>query len=637
MRMLSKSMAIGLLIVGLILITIIASLIPGQIDFTNDNLYTISPGSKDLLAKIEEPIRLEFYFSRGSESVPIIFKNFGTRVEELLKQYVRAGEGMIELKVVDPEPDTKDEEAAVRAGLTGQRLPTGESFFFGLAVILADQQETIPVFNIQREPFLEYDISRLIYRVQQFDLPKLGIISSLPLIPGIQPQMMAPNQRPPQEWVLVQELRRSFQIEQLSEGDATLVEEQDLLAIIHPQNLGDEILFAIDQFVLSGKPVLIAVDPSSVLQKRQQGQQQAMMGMGGPPTSSDLPQLFANWGIVYEPINIVADLEYATMVGNPRGGTPINYPAWLTIDSLNEDSPPSAPLKNVFFAESGSFRVEDETNLELTTLVASSPRSDTISASMLAYTSPEDLTRQISPTKGEYAIAGILRGKLQTAFPDGKPEEEDDEEEADEEAEEKQDFNPEDEPTWKMESLGNCTIALIADTDFLADEFSVEKLNFLGFTQIRPRNDNLSLVSNLLEFLSGSEDLLSLRGKGNALRPFKVIKEIEVRAQQKYQEQLATLEEKISDVQRKLRELQEKQRDRGKLVAGPELRKAVEDYRVQEAEMRGQRREIRKKLREDIKSLETSLALANLLVVPIVIGVIGVNFFVMRHKRQRVD
>ena len=628
--------ALFLLLVGLVLVNFIASFLPGQIDFTSSKLYTLSPGTQTLLDKIEDPITLEFYFSRSAEGIPILFKNYATRIEELLKQYESDASGGIELRIVDPRPDTKEEEAAIRVGISGQTLGNGDTLFFGLVAIQADTEKAIPVFNLQREPFLEYDISRAIYRVQQYRLPRLGILSSLPLIRPADPGYMMPNQQLPNDWVVIQELRNFFEIEGIDKEAESIEESIDVLAVIHPQQLPEKMAYAIDQFLLSSRPVLLAVDPSSTFQKGQIGQQAMMMG-GGANTSSNLPRLFETWGIEYDSSSFVADLSYASMVQSGMGNQPIRYPAWLSIDKLNTESPPTAQLDNMLLIETGSFSLKEDSELALIPLIKSSTQSDALSASLLNFTPPDALTRQVTPSLEEKVIAAIISGKFNTAFPEGKPI---DEEESTDENNTNLDSLNEITATAESglkESESSSTLMLIADTDFMADQFSVEQLNFLGFQSNRPLNDNLNFVSNILEFLSGSEDLISLRGKGTAVRPFIVVRELETKAQERYQMRYDELQNKLGDVQSKLNGLLEQQQDQQNLIASPEVRKAIENYRLQEAETRGELREIRKRLREDIEKLNRTLALFNLITVPVLIGFLSLYFFRKRSKRQKIN
>ena len=630
MKSASKFTTTLLLLAGLVLATIITGFLPGQVDLTADKLYTLSKGSRMLLKKIEEPISLQFYFRRSSEAVPIYYKNYATRIEVLLRQYKRASGGRIDINIIDPKPDTEDEGSALRAGLSGQPLPNGDTLFFGLIVIQADQEQTIPMFSLERESFLEYDISRAIHAVQKLAIPRLGVLSSLPVISIAQPNFFNPGQPVTQDWVFIQELRKSFQIERIDGSADEIPPGLDLLAVIHPQNFSDSILYAIDQFLLSGKPLLIAVDPSSYIQKSQTNQQ-VMMGMPQPPSSSHLSRLFDHWGLIYDPMSIVGDLQYASKIGQGGGFQPILYPVWLTIDTLNSEAPPTAALNNVILPETGRFKLKPDSSLELIPLMTSSERSGMLATGILNFTPPGEIARQILTTGEKSILAGIIRGRFSTAFPEGQPEVENAEADTDDEAE--SDAQPPDKSSPHLtESSVRTTIALIADTDFLADQFSVEKINFLGLNAVRPLNDNLAFVINLLEYLAGSEDLLSLRGKGAAVRTFKVVRDLELKAQLRFQEEHDEVNRKLSDIQDKLRELQTQQSDQLLLVASPEMTEAIENFKQQESTFLAQRREIRKKLREDIESLNRTLAILNLTIVPSIIGLFGVWFFTRRNK-----
>lgn len=249
---------------------------------------------------------------------------------------------------------------------------------------------------------------------------------------------------------------------------------------------------------------------------------------------------------------------------------------------------------------------------------------------MLQFSSPEQIAMQINPDGTEKVIAGVVRGNFSTAFPDGRPmpgNDEDAEADGNEIAEE--------EAPAMSESKEAGTIVIVADTDFLADQFSVRFMNFLGMRAMSPLNDNLAFVSNIIDFFGGSEDLISLRSRGTSLRSFDRVRELEVAAQERYQEQLEALDARLSEVQENLRNIQSQQTERGQLVASPEVREAIERFHIEEARMRAERREIRMKLREDIERLERNLALFNILIGPLLVGAFGIGFFTYRNKRQK--
>lgn len=627
----SKALAIALLFVGLVLVNYLASSLPVRVDATAEQIYTISPGTKALLGKIEEPITVDFYFTKSANGLPIVYKNYAARVEEMLRQYARASRGKLTLNVVDPRPDTPDEEKATAAGIQPQLIPTtGEQIQFGLVATQADQQKTLAALNPQREQFLEYDLSQLVYSVQQIDKRKLGLLTSLPL-QGTSPQeaqmMMMMRQQPQPGQFVTTEWEKTFQIIRVEPTATELPAGLDALAVIHPQNLAPKLQFAVDQFILGGKPVFLAVDPASQHFKRQANPQQAMMGGPQPNVSSDLAPLLAAYGVAYDPQKIVGDLENATQV-QTQGGQLARYPVWLNLRRANFNATAAATgqLNTALFIEPGALAAAPGAETTFTPLVESSAQSGDVSAMALQFAQPDAIARQITPS-GKKTLAALVTGKFKTAFPEGAPKDDKPAAPHSAPASQPSTLNPQ-----LSSSATTSTLFVIADTDWLFDDYSIRKMNFFGQAAAEPFNDNLAFAANTLEFLSGSSDLISIRGKGTSVRPFEVVRAMEIEANKKYQEKLAGLESRLQSVQQKLSELQGKKGEANKLVASPEVSKAIADFQKQQAAMTGERRQIRRALREDIDALENRLLLVNLLTGPLLVGAFG--FWFARSRKQ---
>jgi len=623
----SKFVVIVLLFVALVLVNFLASRLPFRGDATAENIYTLSPGTRSILSKIEEDVVLDFYFSKSVQGLPITYKNYAARVEEMLRQYVRASGGKLKLNVIDPRPDTPEEEKATAAGLQPQQLPSGEAVHFGLVATQADQQKTITSFNPQRESFLEYDLSQLVASVQTVTRKKLGLITSLPLqAPAMDMMMMMQQRQRPTGQMVADEWGRTFELVPIEASATELPGDLDVLAVIHPQGLSNKLQFAIDQFLLGGKPVFLAVDPASQHFKRQGGQA-AMFGGAQPNVSSDLPTLLKAYGITYNPQNVAGDLASATQVQTNAGI--VRYPVWLTLaqESLNRQAMPVAQLKSTLFVESGSLAIEAG-GRTVTPLIETSASGGDVPAFSLQFAQPEEVSRQLVPS-GRKTLAAIISGTFTSAFPNGAPA--DEPAPGSDAAKAPTPATPPSASALKASS-GTSTLLVVADTDWLFDDYSVRRFNFLGVQAAEPLNDNLAFASNSLEFLGGSQDLISIRGKGSSMRPFTVVRRMEVDAQRRYQEQLTALEARITDVQQKLTELQGKRNEGNRLVATPEMQKAIEDFQAQQAVMRGERREIRKALREDIERLENGLLVGNLLAPVLLVGAVG---FVVHRRRRR--
>lgn len=621
----SKIVAIILLFAGLILVNYLASSFPARYDATSEKIYTLSPGTRALLAKVSEPTTLDLYYSSNAAGQFVEYKNYADRVREMLRQYAHASHGMVRLNVIDPEPDTPEEEKATAAGIEPQTIPGGTQFYFGLVATQADQQKTIPALTPQREQFLEYDVSELIYGVGQADKKKLGLITSLPLQGS--PGMPMMGQQGTEGQYVVNEWEETYQIVPVEASATDLPANLDVLAIIHPENLTPKLQFAIDQFLLSGKPVFLAVDPSSLYFKRQAGQQ-AMFGGPQPNVSSDLPLLLNNWGIAYDPSLVVGDLANAEEV-ELHDQSHLRYPVWinLTQENFNAKALPTAQLETALFIEPGSVKLKPGSDLTFTPLIETSDKSGDVPAAALQFAQPEDVAKQVKAS-GKRTIAALVTGKFKTAFPDGAPKDAEPADSKDPKAAPK----PAAPQSSLKESKASSILIIVADTDWLFDDYCVQKFDFMGQAAAKPFNDNLAFAANSLDFLAGSRDLISIRGKGNSVRPFTVVKKMEADAAEKYKEKLTALEARINEVQGKLAELQGKTAEGGKLLASPEVTRTIEDFQKQAASMRAERRGIRLALREGIDSLENRLLIINLLATPLLVVAFGLWFYSRRRS-----
>jgi ABC-type uncharacterized transport system involved in gliding motility auxiliary subunit len=623
MKLGSKVIAILLLFAGLVLVNYLATSFPVRYDATAEKIYTLSPGTRALLSKVGEPTTLDLYYSSNVSGQFVEYKNYADRVREMLRQYVRASHGTVQLNVIDPEPDTPEEEKATAAGIEPQAIPGGSQFYFGLVATQADQQKVIPALTPQREQFLEYDVSELIYGVGQADKKKLGLITSLPLQGS--PGMPMMGQQGTDGQYVVSEWEETYQVVPVEATASDLPPNLDVLAIVHPENLTPKLQFAIDQFLLSGKPVFLAVDPSSLYFKRQAGQS-AMFGGPMPNVSSDLPVLLGGWGVAFDPNMVVGDLENAEEV-ELHDQSHLRYPVWinLTQDDFNAKALPTAQLETALFIEAGSVKLKAGNDLTFTPLIETSDQSGEIATAALQFAQPEEVARQVKAS-GKRTIAALVTGKFKTAFPEGAP----------------KDAGPAAQKDAKepaapaaaalRESKTSSILIVVADTDWLFDDYCVQKFPFMGQTAAKPFNDNLAFAANSLDFLAGSRDLISIRGKGNSVRPFTVVKKMEAAAAEKYKEKLTALEARINEVQAKLAELQGKTAEGGKLLASPEATRTIEDFQKQAAAMRAERRAIRLALREGIDSLEDTLLVINLLGTPLLVVAFGLWFYYRRRS-----
>ena len=624
MKKVSWSTTLGsvvLLLICLVAVNIMAYFIPLSFDLTEERLYTISEGSRKILDSLKDPVRINFYYSRSNSELPPNFKIYAQRVQELLEEYETLSNSKVVLEVLDPKPDTEEEEWAQKYGIKHITLPSGNTVYFGAVVSMLDQEMLLPYFDQRREKFLEYDISQSIQKVSAISIPKVGLLSVLNLQGG---RSMIPGQPPAEKWVFLSELEKSVTVENLTLTTEEIPDDISLLIIIHPRGFSPRLQYAIDQYVLRGGRLAVMLDPNARIDMASPANQFGQQ----PQLASDLPKLLKKWGVEYDATKVVGDHLHATQ-GNTGQGV-MSFPMWMTFrsGSLDKEHPITAQLENLLFVEAGSLKKTADSYTEFTPLLSLSSKSGLIDAFQLRFAAPDQLSRDMEVDGEAKAVVGITAGFFASAFPDGQPVKEK------KEGEESEEETPLKHTHLKKAAVRN-SILLFSDVDFLSDQFSVQKLNFLGQVIIQPTNDNLNLMLNAAEHLSGNEALMSIRSRGRFSRPFIRLLEMQQQAQQRHQNEEKLLLSQLNEVQQRLNSLLESAGDQGqkKVILPTEVQVEIQKFREEERQARRKLREVRKILRQDIEKLGQGLLLLNMLAVPLIVGIIGV---VVYHYRTRL-
>src|SRR5215813_1152520 len=354
-----------------------------RLDLTGEHLYTLSPGTLRTLTRVEEPITLRFYYStRLADEVPS-YGVYAQRVRELLDQYVTAARGKIRLEVYNPQPFSDVEDRAVAFGLQGVPLNAGgEQVYFGLAATNStDDQQVVAFFQPERERFLEYDLTKLVHSLAFPKKTVVGLISTLPLEGDMTAMMRG---RPSEPMAIMEQMQQLDTVKPLAPNIDAIPPDIDVLILVHPQNLSNKTLFAIDQFVLNGGKALVFVDPYSELQASHPSQ----LNPPGAPSESNLERLFKSWGFEVPAKTVAGDRRDAQRVGVPgsRGGTrPLDYVAWLNLKAanLNRDDMITADLSHIMMASSGIIEPLDGAKTKIEPLITTSPDSTKIPAEKL--------------------------------------------------------------------------------------------------------------------------------------------------------------------------------------------------------------------------------------------------------------
>ena len=586
------------------------TLLPGaRIDLTEQKLYTISEGTRDILTGLEEPVTLYFFFSDSASKDMVILRNYARRVEELLQEYERVADGKINLQIIDPQPFSEAEDRAAEFGLQAIPLPqSGEKLYFGLAgTNPLGEREVIPFFALEQEGLLEYELSRLINALAQPDKARIGVISGLPMGGGMNPM----TGQPAAPWVVFEQIRQLFEISNLQHDITEVPEDIDVLMLVHPKALTEQALHAVDQFVLRGGKLLAFIDPLAEADQSQE----AMMDAMADGKSSDLSPLLKNWGVDFDAEKVVLDARLGMSVGRGPDQLPARHIGWLEIEKaqINQQDTVTAPLSLLTVATAGALVPTDGATTRFTPLFSSTTNSALIASS--AFTNlqdPEVLLDGFTPDASVYHFAARLEGPAVSAYPQGVEGSEPGLQEAD-----------------------NINVIVIADTDLLTDRMWVQVQDFFGERIPQPWADNGGLAINALDNLSGSEALISVRSRGDFSRPFTVVENLQRVAERRYRASEQRLQQQLAETERRLAELQQGQDPSQMTEMTAEQQEAVQRFLDEKLAIRKQLRDVRFKLNADIEELGTRLKVINIALVPALLTLGVLLWWLFRRLRRR--
>ena len=622
-----------------------------KVDITDQRLYTLSDGTKAILAKLHQPIKARLYYAKtaalkGPDQIQF-FNNYYEFVRALLEEYVAASKGMVELEVIDPRPFSDDEAQAMRYGLRRFPITQEESFFFGLVVQTQfGVEKAIPFFSPDRQNFVEYDISYMIDTAVTRQKKRVGIMSSLPVmgddVSGYMAEMMMrQGQRPRPAWTFVEQLRRKYEVKEVT-TDVNDIEDVDILLVIHPKDLPEETLFAIDQFVLKGGKMIVCVDPYCYTDRAEQMPMQMRMQRS---QSSQLNALLGTWGLEMPANTFAGDMSLAMMAAiDQRPERVIGY-LRLTPEGkcFDTDNVITAELNQVDVLFSGvlqevedSNEVQSDAQIERMPLLMTTSRGNSWSVNSpfeLMVLNPQSLMSKFVDGFEPVTMGYLITGRFKSSFPDGVEIEVESSE--DESSDEPKDPN-EDTKTRKLvtglkEAEKNSAVVVFADVDFISDGLAYRD-SFFGKLVV---GDNSALMLNTIDDLSGSSDLVSIRSRGNFKRPFVVVDEIERQAEAETAEEVEKINAQIVGFQGQLQSILASAKEGQEEVIGSSIvqkKKSVE-LKIHQAQRR--KNDIKLKERERIEHLGNRLRQANMFGAPIVILIIAVALGVRRSVRKR--
>jgi ABC-type uncharacterized transport system involved in gliding motility auxiliary subunit len=596
-----------------------------RLDLTEDKLFTLSDGTREVLAELEEPIDLRFYYSEKFDEIGPDIARHSDRVRELLDEYERLSEGKVRVEIFDPQPFSTEEDLAVSDGLQG--LPfdqSGARAYFGVSgTNSTDDIDSIGYLAPERSPFLEHDITRLISNLADPEKPIVAVLTDLAM-QGTQFDDFTP-------WLTIDGMRQFFNVKFLDKDATELPEDISILVVVGAHTIQDELLYEMDQFVMNGGPALIFADPFA-----------ESMALSGPAAGQLPPPgvaqaaiepLLNAWGVTVERGQFVANLDDAVRVGfpDPENGqqVAVDYVAWLDMQGarFSQDDAITAQLQRIVVSSSGAFMSAEGAETTLEPLIFTTANSDLMSAfDVSQQPNPIALRDKFESQDTVFNLAARLTGPVKSAFPNGPSakalEGIDDEAKKDEVR-----------AAHKTVGVKPANIILVGDADMLADQNWAQVRDVAGERVTVPTANNADFFINALDNLRGKQGLVSLRGRGLAIRPFQVIVEMRNEADNKFRSKEQELLGRIAEVQLSIERMQREEQTTGVLLTSQQQAE-IDKFRLAMLDQRKELRDVQRSLREDVESLQRDVRLINIWAVPILIALLAMILAVIRRIRR---
>lgn len=573
------------------------------IDFTSTKTFTLSKGTKNVLANIEEPLKIEFIYSRSlSKNIPII-QNYATQIEGLLNRYESLAKGKIDFQIIEPEPYSDQEDYVERYGVQGFPVGLeGSNIYFGMiATNTTDDLEIIPFFDPSKGGSLEKQLTDIVYKLNRVEKPKIGLLTQV--------ETKSPNPNIPLqgEYIIFEQLENYYDIEYLS-PTAEIFENIDLLVVYHPAEISENTEYAIEQFILRGGKTLIFVDP--YFEKDDYTDK-----------TSTLNNVLKTLNINYVD-RVILDGTQATRLQTQQNISDstslqtllkLNWPEVRT-DFINQQEDISNGLSLVrLISPGGLMKLEEESQTTYSSILSSSEL--TMDLSIQEVQDPIELINNFNPTGIIYDFAVKVGGMAQSNFDNFEGKYSD----------------------HISQSQENINVIVFSDADFIRGPYWARVQKFLNSTVIEESSDNGTLVSNIMDVMTGFDDFIDLRNKETPFRPFTVVQKLQAEAEKQYLGQEQELQQKLDLTLQEIKNLSGG-RDNENVQLSENQMEELALFQLEVERTRKELREVRRNLNKDIDALANKINVLNTFLIPIILIIL--MFFVpyqlgIRKRKSR--
>ena len=591
---------------GLLAVLIpLSTRIPGGLDLTAEKEFTLNAGTVSMLAGLPKGSEVTLYWSAHEQSVPAPIKSHAARINDLLDTLASRSGGRLSVRMIDPLPYTDDELNAQVQGVKRIPMSSGDNFYLGATFIYGNRIGNIPYFDLRRGRFAEYDIAVALNGLARKRTPRIGIIS--PLLPST----TANTNR--EGLSFMAELKQAYDLAVIPFFKDRLPDGLDVLMLIGTAILRHEMLYAIDQFVMKGGNLIVMMDPHLRFDRGSNAVKPE------PSTEiNDISDILQKYGIRYLGGSVVGDALTASPVAD-KNQTRLSFPYWMRVreEGISRTHPVTADLNEVFMVEPGEFELLDQTRA--VPLITTTTRSGALSRTAFIDKRPRELAHAFVPDGRQRVMAAVIQGPFESAFggpPDGT-----------DTADRGKDGHV---PRSKTPSV----VFAVADVDWLFDPFSLQKANVGDRVVVRPLNDNMALLLNMVGYASGDKGLISIRSRGKLTRPFTRVANLFRSAEERFRDEEKALSERVSAIEKRIASMPGSAEGVRFDQLPPEIKEEFLKVRTELLSARRKLRDVRAKIREEVDRLGQRLTLINLVTGPALVGIWGMGIAVGRRRKR---
>ncbi|MCU0553215.1 MAG: Gldg family protein [Syntrophales bacterium] len=494
-----------------------------KVDLTQDRIYSLSDETKKVMAGLTHPVRLKLFYSRtealkGFDSLRA-YSNYFFYVRDLLREYASRSRGKITLEIIDPRRDSREEQEAIQYGL--RPIPTAgdDRFYFGLVLTTEfGQEKAIPLLAPERQQLAEYDITEMIHSATSRTKKKIGILSAVNLGAAAYPvetaRAMGLGETGPKGPSALEQLKSHYDVTMLA-PHADL-RKLDAVMVVHPRNLPEQTIAALDRYVTGGGKLVVFQDPAFMADPSLSAAGSAYTpGQNG----SNLNGLLAAWGCEMAPDLLAADPGLA-----PRA--PAGPATLMTIkgQAISHEDGLSTGVSQVRVFNAGTLRIKAVPGIAAAVLLRTSETGYTVRA---------DDPQQRASEGMEIVTLGVrLTGSFRSAL--------------------------EGEPVPNSQKAGTPAagksvpaVVVFSDVDMLT----------AAMTAGAPAGGNADLLLATMEGLTGSVSLASIKARGRIIRPFSTVDRMEETYEDATAAAMASLQAEIAAGERELNTLARKSQE----------------------------------------------------------------------------